>query len=308
MRLRDIQNILEVTISDIKISISGIGGDPNNMRIGDLVDFRRAIDTLRKTNIFEKNLSQISQFQSVLESAEDLLVFPKIDSQKLLGHVNALKQKAIGINEALSELLPIQSDKTLSIKLPPIKDFSQLSKISERLDKLFDQLFSPISLKGKIEVQNFDTGSEWVEVVFESTKALSILASVAFAAIHIKRERLKNDNLREDIRRKNLSNNLYETLSKELDSELKSNLSQNAIEIAKEACDNPPDHEYTERVKYCINEMKDLVDSGMRLFLTKDAEPGIQSRFPDFSKPLIEQMIPEIKKIEKGPPEEDAQN
>lgn len=298
MRLRDILDIFSVYCKDISLAVLGIANDGNNKKVIGISKFRTAIEQIEETGAFNKEIDDIRKLnEAVFLSPEDVIVLNKEISEKIISLVGQLQKKIEVSSSVLTAILPSQDHNSISIKLPKINRLKDLSELSERLDKVFDQLLVNDFVIGEAKLQNFDTGSEWIEIVFSSSKALGLVVSLIYAVIFLKREHIKNQELLEVVRNRKVTNDIYENLSKELlEKNRKLLLEEQAVQIADEAgAKNNP--EYIERVKFCINELNILIDKGLKFFPVSISPSEIQSKLPNFSRSNIEEMIPEMKKI-----------
>ena len=305
MRLRDIQNTLQENIRNLQLQITGI--DPHNQKINGIVKFLESFKHIEKTGIFKADIQKIKETESVLFAKIDSITLPKKESDKLNGHIQSLRNKINVLNTVLSELLPKQEEKTLSIKSPPINDLKELSSVSEQLDKIFDQLIVNDHVQGKSKLQNFDTGSEWIEIIFNTTKALGIIVSVIYSVI-FKRENIKNQELLQVVRNREITNDLYESFGKQLQQQTDNLLRGQVQHIMEEAGADADDHEYSERIKYCINETAELIDKGLQFFPSTQSPNDIKNKLPDFSKSKIEEMLPKVKELPDVADESDEEN
>ncbi|CAK8721173.1 MAG: hypothetical protein CDV28_14610 [Candidatus Electronema aureum] len=301
MRLRDILSVFSRCVDNIVLAESGITNDANNRLVAGIVSFRRAIQELEATGAFKEHIDDIRNInKTIFMTHEDSLVLSKDLCVRLVSLLSQLRNKVNIAVSVLSAVLPPQDQNSISIKLPKIHDLKELSNISERLDRIFDQLIVNDFVKGKVSLQNLDTGSEWLEVVFNSAKAAGVVASVVYSVIYLQGEYIKNQEAVEVVRNRRIANDIYEKLSNQLIEENKKQLDEQAIKIAKEAGAVPEDkdyHEYSQRVKFCITEIDELVKLGLKFFPASTSPNEIQRKLPDFSKNSIEEMLPDIKKL-----------
>ena len=305
MRLRDILSVFSAYLPDIRIDIASI--DANNRQVSGVSRFRSALQALENTGAFEQEIETIKEFKAICLTTEDTVALSATECNQLVNLTNQLLNKVSIADVVLQAILPPQDLNSLSLKLPKINSLKELSAISGKLDKIFDQLLVNDFVEGKASLQNFDTGSEWLEIVFNSTKAVGLFASVVYAALVVKREHIKNQELLEVVRNRKIANDLYENLGNSLSEHSKKLLEDQAKEIAADAGADENDHEYLERIKFCIDELNQLIDKGLKFFPASKSPSEIQSKLPDFSKNTIEEMLPDVKKLPEKTSEDTAQ-
>lgn len=302
MRLRDILAVFSRYSKDIILIESGIANDSNNSRIEGISRFRIAIQQIENTGAFKKELEDIKNInKTIFVTYDDSIALSKDISRKLVSLSTQLQNKLNISASVLSAILPPQDQNSISIKLPTINGLTDLSDISRRLDKVFNQLLANDFVDGKVTLQNFDTGSKWFEIVFNTTKAASVFVSVIYAAIFLHGEYIKNQEAIEVVRNRKITNDLYENYSNKLldimEEERKKQLDKQAKKISKEAGADENDNEYNQMVKLCITEIDELVKSGIKFFPSSTSPSEIKRIFPDFSKNSIEEMLPEVKRL-----------
>ncbi|WP_417914078.1 hypothetical protein [Candidatus Electronema sp. JM] len=298
MRLRDILAVFSQYSKDIALVESGITNDSNNRRVEGISRFRIAIQQIENTGAFKSEIEDIKNINRTIFITHDDSVALSKDISSRLNSLSIKLQNKLNIATAvLSAVLPVQDQNSISIKLPKINDLKDTAYISEKLGKIFDQLLVNDFIQGETRLQNFDTGSEWLEVVFNSAKAASVVVSVVYSVIYLHREYIKNKEALEVIRNRRISNDIYENLSKQLLDENGRLLEEQAAKIAFEAGAEKNNQEYISRVKFCINELNVLIDKGLKFFPSSTSPSEIKNKLPDFSKNNIEEMLPEIKKL-----------
>ncbi|MCI5225173.1 MAG: hypothetical protein D3918_00600 [Candidatus Electrothrix sp. AX2] len=305
MRLRDIISVFSEYFDDIALVASPV--DTNNKQVSGLPRFRLALQLFEDTGAFAQEIEAIKEFKAIFLTTEDTVSLHAKECDRLVGLTNQLRNKANTAHLVLQAILHPQDLNSLSLKLPKINSLKDLSDISIKLDKIFDQLLVNDFVKGKTQLQNFDTGSEWLELVFNSTKAAGLVASVVYTALILKREHIKNQELLEVVRNRKIANDLYENLSNDLLEKHKKLLEDQVKEIAADAGADENDHEYLERIKFCIDELNQLIDKGLKFFPSSKSPSEVQSKLPDFSKNTIEEMLPDVKKLPEKTSENTAQ-
>ncbi|MCW5198720.1 hypothetical protein VU06_03110, partial [Desulfobulbus sp. F3] len=266
MRLRDILAVFSRYSKDIVLTESGITNDSNNRRVEGISRFRIAIQQIENTGAFKKELEDVKNINKTIFIAhDDSVALSKDISSKLISLSIQLHNKLNISATVLSAILPQQDQNSISIKLPKIHNLKELSNIFGKLDVIFEQLIVNDFVEGRVNLQNLDTGSEWLEVVFDSAKSIGVVVSVIYSVVRLQREYIRNKEFLEIARNKKITNDIYENLGRQLLEENKRLLEEQAKGIAAEAgADN--EHEYIERVKYGIKELTDLIDKGLKFF------------------------------------------
>jgi len=304
MRLRDIIQILDEYSKDVSLTVSGIPNDNSNRKVVGVRSLKVAIHSIEKTGVFDKEISELKEIEGLFKSTQDSVALPVRECDKAVKWLGNFRRKINVVNTVLNSILPEQDKNSICLKLPKINNLKELSNVASKLDKIFDQMLVNPYIEGETKLQNFDTGSEWIEVVFNTGKALGVVVSVIYASILLKREHIKNQELLEVVKNRKITNDIYQNLSEELLNKSRQMLDEEAIKIANQAGVKDSDKEYSRRIKYCINEISELIDKGLKFFPSSKSPSEIETKLPDFSKNSVEEMLSDVKRL----PEETTNN
>ena len=287
-----------------------ISSDRNQLRLDNVFNIRESVERMSGTGAFDPEIIQIKEFETLFLSNTDSIILPITEATELSNHINRLSNRMVVFNSVAKQVLPEQNENSLSIRLPDTRSLAELSDIFSKLDKIFNQLLVNEKIKGGATLQNFDTGSEWIEILFNSVKAVYLISTLAYIGIFIKREEIKNQELLEVVRNRKITNDLIERLSEEMLAQSSKLIDDKMSEFIQEAGIDKKDNEYFERYKNCVSILTELIDKGLKFFPSTKSPNDIKSILPDFSKDDIKEMLPEILKIqssdqEKGPENED---
>ena len=179
MRLRDIVNVIDENIDALQHQLLSIPSDPNQLRLDNVFNIRKSVERISGTGVFDLEIIQIKEFETLLLSNTDSIILPKREATELSNSLLALVNRMNVFNSVVIEVLPEQNENSLSIRLPDTRSLAELSDIFSKLDKIFNQLLVHKKIKGGVALQNFDTGSEWIEILFNSIKAVFIISTLA---------------------------------------------------------------------------------------------------------------------------------
>lgn len=300
MRLRDIQTILSENLDSLKTKPMGIPRDNNNKKHDGILALSRAVEAIEQAGILRQEIKRLKETESVFLTHRDEIALPTAESKDFTDQIVEFHGKAMIIEKTIGEVLPNQNPNSLSLKLPDITDLKELSDVSTKLDVIMDQLLVNDFVHGDTKVQNFDTGSEWIEICFNSHKPLVIVASVVYAAILLKREKIKNDEMIEVVRNRRITNDTLENLTKDLREDYKKTRDQQVEEISKQAECPGDEKEYDQRINHSIEKMIELIDKGLKFFPSSKSPNDIKSLLPDFSKTKLDDMLSESKMLENS--------
>jgi len=280
MRLKEIFKILSDNLNGLNISVTPLSGTAN-VRVDRLNQLRVAIYNIEKTGLFEKDillLKEMPTFASTLDS----LTISSEQNNLLNTSLNNIKNGINVFKDSISENIPIEfSDDIISIKLPNKMDLNDLNKIIELLKKSLSIPLAEAEINDTIEINAFESGSYWIDILVHSAEAVSLIAAITWAGAFIHKQYLeakihwayiesletKNDHLK-DLREnaKKLMDSLVETEAQNLEKD-----------YYKEV-----DPERTKRLILAIESMSKLIEKGTEVHPNLLASENLKSAFPSF--------------------------
>lgn len=287
MRLREIQTIINLYLPTIEPTT-----EPTRLPDGATNAFQ-----LNNLHVSRESLSQLRRIDQLRPYVESIITHPYLQNYEngLIVHANAwatvssrlnlLKDRAQVLKGLVDQALPPESPLAISIEIPRPESLEDLGDIISDITFIFDRV-SGNDLKPAV-LQNFDTGSFWLEVVPDGLKAVATLIAIAQASIFLKQQamkfaaELKRDEalgaVKEDIEasakhKEKLRGLVFERL---------------ANDIAEKRYGAKKTHEDVAMMMRLIEREQKLMERGMKMFPAWNASTEVKASFPDFNKPLL---------------------
>jgi len=192
MRLRDIQRIIDEANLPARPDFSRDSGlsidHPLGVRLDGCSALKRALHILAQAPAFEGVVRPMLTNKAFMAQYGDSVVGPRRDLDPLISQLIELINAVALLRKVLQHALPNESPSTLAIQIPEPRSLEALEALVAELGRFFDIL-------AKIEdaddgervdmrpaVQAFDSGSFYIEVVFSTVAALSIVGVITKAA------------------------------------------------------------------------------------------------------------------------------
>ena len=256
----------------------------NNIR-----EFIRIIDSLK---LFTKVRDELKQ--SVLfTTASDSMRAQPGEAQKIEKNLSLLKELVLNFLDILLKTVPEENIDSINIKLPEVKDFDDLSKISRDIHIGLSQVILNDEIKGQTKIVSVENGSIWLNVIVGTT-AVSVVASLAWSAAVIYKKVQEGKLLEQQIRGLKVKNESLEDI-------LKAQKAETALMIQAEAeyinsqhfKENNPEN--IERIKNSISTFADLIGKGAEIQPALIAPETVANLFPDSTNVLnIESKIKKL--------------
>lgn len=187
----------------------------------------------------------------------------------------------------------LNDDFSLTIKLPELETFSDLSKVSSDFKKAIEIPLLDSKVESELRILTAEKGSIWLYVALGSSFAVSLIASITWSAALVKRRKAEAKIYEAHTRTLELKNEMIETYVSAQKALVEKVLEDEAELIAtKQYSEVTP--ETIERLKLSISTVSDLIDRGAKILPTSNSEE-VKKLFPDFDKlSLIQSAIKKI--------------
>lgn len=176
MRVREMQEIVARRLSSLPTTLPGEAtptGRPG-ARLDNVRAVREAVEELQSIPALSQYSAAVLQLPVWREPGEPLYMLAEHANQ-LQAVLTKLHQAATMLLQLTKSVLPPQAKEALAIKLPAPETVVDLEKTIRRIEHAFE---SPVRavFNEAVRIQNFDTGSEWLEIVLASTLILEFVA------------------------------------------------------------------------------------------------------------------------------------
>lgn len=295
MRLRDIKKILEDNIPKlINLRENTIGAQYELTNIPEAVD---ALVNLEVFDFLSDEIAAIKQVKSVYYSRLPTMYIDSSTYSSFMSQYNSIRIKCNAVLKAINQAIPDQDENSISVKLPPINNLSELSKFTSDIDKALNQAIANDYIKGQVQLQNFDSGSYWFEIILGSQTALAFVGSLVWSAAVIRKKKYEGDLLKQRVRSLEIKNDALADLEKGLDDQLKMACETEAKILLDQNKISGYDNEFLERIKLSIGVMANLLMQGAEIHQPINAPEEVKNLFPDYKNlELVESKIKSLPK------------
>lgn len=167
--------------SQIAIKVSNSG---HKKMITGLQKSLNAINELSCLGFLDDDIKRFESLGNIyhLRSPEDKVEVESIISTQIVSYINIVKEKLNGFITLIDKSVSKQDKNTVSVKLPNFNTLDELEKFTKKLNKAFQSGITNKEIDGQFNLQGFDTGSMWMEILVSSSAALLILGKIIDAA------------------------------------------------------------------------------------------------------------------------------
>lgn len=193
--------------------------------------------------------------------------------------INFIQRETVSISILLGDHLPDQSENSLTIELPDYKMYSDLTDGMKSIEKIF-QLALPDKAKDQILIQNFDSGSLWLEITLASSATLAFVGGmvkiVSTVFIKIQQSKIAVQQVEEVV-----SDSKQRTIIKEaLTSKLVKDLEEDSQSFLLSQGEENPSPERVTEVAKAFEMLGTLMDQGANFTPAYTALDSVKESFP----------------------------
>ncbi|MFB6467668.1 hypothetical protein ACE38V_12830 [Cytobacillus sp. Hz8] len=289
MRLRVMQDILKRHGSNLKVNHQNASGQYEILQFPELyMDLREItkFEFLNKEKLrLENTVVYHNKNRKVIVDSNNLNEFTAI--------VSEINKKVNTVIAAIEEAIPEQDDNSISIKLPDYVDLSKISTFIKDINTILNQSLVG-EYQGNVKLQNFDTGTNWIEIVLSNPDAVIYFGRIVGVATNLlKREFLKWKQAEHTIRSLEIESKAKELVLEGLENEFKAKAELNAKMLAESANITQNQIEYQGQLTKNIMKLTEFLSVGAEVHTALNAPTEVQQAYPDVqeAKKLLEDSI-----------------
>lgn len=251
------------------------------LEITNLKALRVIISDLESMKLFE-NVTKTLLNSAIFTTSNDSIKVQPNENVIIVGQLNLLKSLIENFLEVLKSTVPEESTDSINIKLPPINDFDELSKVSREIHIGLTQVIFNEEVNGQTKIISVENGSIWLNVLVGTT-AVTVIASLVWSAAVIYKKIQEGKLLEEQIRGLKVKNESLEDI-------LKAQKAETNLMIQAEAEHLNSEHftakapENIEKIKNSITIFAELISKGAEIHPALVAPENVSNLFPDPTK------------------------
>jgi len=296
MKIKQLKDIISRINESLQYKYEEVNQRNQSMsKFSGLTSFRKALNELEKTGLLTTQIKALRN-SAIFTTAKDTVIVNISEGRVVKAQIEELAKIIGALNFTISEIGGEVSEDSISIKLPPIKDFEDLSKVSTEFHKILNQAIVNEQIDGQVRIDNVENGSIWIDVYLGSAAAVTLVGGLAWAATvvykklqegriieqHVRSLKVKNESLNE------IQEKQKDALGLMIDAEAKNLYNENF---------EGDNNEQIERLKNSIKLLSKLIDKGAEIHPALNQPENVKNLFPKMTE--LQSIQSKIKKIEE---------
>lgn len=267
-------------------------GQTTQLKLSGLTNIRTAINDIKTLKLFDGVIETLSN-SAIYTTANDQMAVQMQEGRDILANLTLLKALSTNFLNVLLTTVPEEDINSINIKLPPVNDFDDLSRVSREIHLGLTQVIYNDDINGQTKIVSVENGSIWFNV-FVGASAVTVIASLVWASAVIYKKVLEGKLLAEQIRGLKVKNDSLEDILRAQKAETDLMIQAEAEHISSEHFrENTPEN--IERIKNSITTFADLIGKGAEIHPALVAPETVSNLFPDPTKLIgVESKIKRI--------------
>ena len=295
MRLRRIKQTLEGNMVHLNYKREYLSGNQPGFLYTDITNLKIAIERVKNQGLYVSLISEIETSIIFSTSQDEIILTDAKEDTRLKKGLEVVRSGCHALLMILKELYDEkEDDSTIYVQMPKIKDLEDLSKKSKNLHNAISQSILDPSIKGTIKVRSYDIGSLWIIITVGSVMAVKLIGGLVWAAAVIRKKKMEFKTFEQHVKCLEIKTesmvDLKDAQKKQLEESLEAEAGNLASQFYKSG-----NAEKTERLKYSIKLISDLMDKGVEIHPSLNASKEVGNMYPDYTNiRLIESRIHEL--------------
>lgn len=295
MRLRQIQSVLaQVNIKEMALGFLQSGA--TQIKISNLVLFKQFLEIVSVLPFLDEEVSTLKR-SSLFSTDQNELTVGNQTAHKINRTASYLIAASESLARVLAAMLPVEKSNAIAIKVPEPQTLGVMVGNLSEIEKVVTQIVVNDTIKGKVQINNWEAGSFWIELLVGGQVAIGLIAGVAWSAAIVTKKIREGQLLGQHVRSLKIKNESLEDI-------LEKQKRATALLVEKEATsllsahfatDKDKDNEMFERLKLAIKTFAELIQRGAEVHPALCAPEKVQNLFPDFA--TLEGIQSQIKQL-----------
>lgn len=200
--LKFIKETLKNVLKDLNFTVEIVAQTTNEnlliRTISGLTGIRKSLHKLEELDLFKSQTGLLRQ-TLIFQTTADQLNIQGAEGARMAAKLEEIKFMVTSALEVLIPNIPEEDPHSVNIKLPPLNDFNDLSKVSRDLHLAITQVIYAPEVSGESRILSVENGSIWVNV-FIGASALSVLASLFWSGAVVYKKIQEGKILKEALR------------------------------------------------------------------------------------------------------------
>lgn len=289
MRLREVKHILTENIPLLTITVvdTPLPNGQAGRKVRGATIVREAVKQIARVKGFEPDAAALLAHDILRQASDNDFIVDANVFNGFAAQLNAFQAIAERMRIIFDQVVPDQHEHTISLQIPHPGNLDDLTKTLASLRTAIEHPVSVV-LREAISFQNFDSGTDWIELVAVSAVAMRFVVFLFRAATAYAKEQTTVDVYEQTARAAEVHVDYISNVQRanaQILERLIEQLSRNAIDTAGR--ETPAVPEEIAKVMAAIKELAKLQERGLRIQLALKASVEDRDALAELDKDLL---------------------
>ncbi|MGN8065681.1 hypothetical protein ACTCUF_03975 [Lactococcus lactis] len=277
MRFREQQIIIDDNFNNITLEVQA-NGNNTVYTVTNSLTLTKAIRNISIIGAFDIEINSLQKIGFSIAPIGDITIQASLLSQ-VSTLINTIAAKAYAIKTSIDLSLPEQTENSITIGLPEYTQFQSVSYATTELTKALSIISGIENYRSEINIQNFDSGSLWLEVCVAGSATVGFIGFIvktAFSLVSqyrgLQMQKLSLKSMDDEVSEKN---KLYKGLEDIYKYQVRQTL-ENALTNENKEIDSEDLNKLSKAVELIVP----LLEQGATFAPASAQNPDIKAEFP----------------------------
>ena len=291
MKIKKLRNVFSELMSEL--SINSKENTNSTISFSGLNKFRIAINKLETTELLTNEINDIRK-SAIFITNNDTTLLNSSEGRNLKLKIDNLIRLVISLNSTFEKLGGASNDNSVSIKLPEVIDFDDLSKFSSEFHKILNQSIVNEQIDGQVRIDSVENGSIWLDVYLGSAAAVSLIGGLAWASAVVFKKIQEGRLIKKHVESLGIKNESIKEIQLKQKEALDLMISAEAANLYNDNFEGT-NNEQIERLKFSIKMFSNLIDKGAEIHPALNQPESVKNLYPKMNN--LKNLESKIKKI-----------
>lgn len=292
MNNREVYNLGKKYFENLSLKYDYQSGTDKPYKLSGLNNLRNVIQEFEQIPFLKDGIDELKKSFLFTQTGNTLSVSSS-DHSLISNYISNLRIGLTFLFNQIESNSLIDIDNSIAIKLPPLKTFTDLSKVANDFKKAIEIPILDSKIKSEFQIITAEPGSIWIMVALGTAVAVKLIGAITWSAAVLKKKNAEARIFEAHAKTLELKNEQIQLFINAQKTQLNNLLANEAEAIATNHY-TAQEPEAIERLKLSITTVADLIEKGSKI-LSNSSSDSIKKLFPEYDKlSIIETAIKKI--------------
>ena len=296
MKIKELKVLLKEALGSLTYKYEEVKQGNSTISVfSNLDQYRNGISILENSDLLKKETDGIRN-SPIFKTAKDFVNLNLQEGRALKPKLEELLRIATSVTDSIEQIGGETEKDSVSIKLPDVSDFDDLSKFSADFHKILNQTIINDQINGQVRIDSVENGSIWLDVYLGSAAAVSLIGGLAWASAVVYKKIQEGRLIEKHVESLGVKNASLKEIQLKQKEALSLMIEAEANNLYNENFEGD-NNEQIERLKLSIKMFSNLIDKGAEIHPALNQPESVKNLYPKMYN--LQALESKIKKLEE---------